>query len=92
MSLDPKVQIGGQLALTLASLYLPGSGQAISGLAAVFAAVQAYNEQNGNPPGSVPTVEDLQAFIDDRKSKRIEIAEGSPTEPEADIPPENVTG
>lgn len=71
MPLDSSVQIGGQLALTLASLYLPGSGPAISGLAAVFAAVKTYNEGNGHAPDYVPTREEWDAFIADRESKRI---------------------
>lgn len=71
MPLDPRVQIGGQLALTLASLYLPGSSQAVSGLAAVFAAVKAFQEVNGRGPDYVPTREELDAFIADREAKRI---------------------
>lgn len=65
------LQIGGQLALTLASLYLPGSSQAVSGLGAVFAAVQAYNATRGRPADYVPTREELDAFIAEREGKRI---------------------
>lgn len=71
MPLDPKVQIGAQLALTLASLYLPGSGQAISGLTAIFAAIQQFNASSGRAPDYVPSREELDAFIADRESKRM---------------------
>lgn len=72
MPLPVEVQIGSQLALSLASIYLPGSGQAVSALAAVYAAVQAYNAQAGKPDDHVPTREEWDAFIAGREAKRID--------------------
>jgi hypothetical protein len=71
MTNDPRIQIGTQLALTLASLYIPGAGPAVSGLAAVLTAVRAYNEANARPQDHVPTPEELDAFIASRLARRI---------------------
>lgn len=71
MPLDPKIQAGAQLAIALAGVYLPGSGQAVTALSAIFAAVQQFNAANGRPPEYVPSREDWDSFIADRESRRI---------------------
>jgi hypothetical protein len=70
--IDPAIlNAGAKLAATLATLYIPGSGPAVSGLAALIAAIAAYNADNGKPADYVPTHEELQAFISAREAKRI---------------------
>jgi len=71
MPLDPKLEIGAQLALTLASLFVPGSDKAVTGLGALFAAVKSYNASTGKEEGYVPSHDELTAFIDYRKSRHI---------------------
>jgi hypothetical protein len=68
---NPALEIGSKLALTLASLYVPGAGPAVTGLAAVFEAVKQFQSTNGRDPAYVPTREELDAFIAERESKRI---------------------
>jgi hypothetical protein len=71
MPLDPKaLQVGSQLAVGLAGIFLPGA--AVSGLGAVLAAVNEYNASKSGDLNYVPSQEELQAFIDERRSRRIE--------------------
>ena len=69
--MNPALDIGSKLALTLAALYVPGAGPAVSGLAAVFEAVKQFNAASGRDPAYVPTREEIDAFIAEREAKRI---------------------
>lgn len=71
MPLDPKIEIGAELAIALAGVYYPQAGESVSALTAIFAAVQAYNAQSGKPEGYVPTREEWDAFIAEREARRI---------------------
>lgn len=72
MPFDPAIlNAGAQLAMGLASVFLPGSGPAVSGLAALVAAINQYNADSGQPADYVPTHDELQAFIIAREAKRI---------------------
>lgn len=71
MPLNSTLEIGADLAIALAGIYVPQAGQTISALSAVLSAVNAYNEQNGKPADYVPTREEWDAFIAERESKRI---------------------
>lgn len=71
MPLDPRIDAGAALAIALAGVYLPGSGQTVSALGALFAAVKSVNESNGKPADYVPSADELNEFIVDRESRRI---------------------
>lgn len=69
MPLDPKIQIGAELAIGLAGLFIPGT--TTTALAAIYAAVRQWNADNGKPEDYVPTREEWDAFIAERESRRI---------------------
>lgn len=72
MPVDTQIlQAGGQLAVGLAGLVIPGAGPAVSGLSALMAAINEYNRDNGKPADYVPSREELQAFIADRRAQQI---------------------
>ena len=71
--MDPILEIGLKLAGALAGIYIPGSGPAVSGLAALMAAMAELNKRKGRDPAYVPTVAELDEFIAERQSKRIPV-------------------
>lgn len=80
--MNPNLQIGTQLALALAALYLPSSdksGKAVTGLTALMAAIAAFNAQNGRPADYVPSREEIDAFIASREARRIPVPAATET-------------
>lgn len=67
------IQAGSQLAVGLAGLFIPGAGPAVSGLAALMAAIAELNKRKGRAPDYVPTLAELDAFIAEREGKRIPV-------------------
>lgn len=72
MPLSTPAEIGAQLALALAGVYLDPSDKTVSLLTALFAATKSFNESSGMPTDYVPTKEEWEAEAAAREAKRIE--------------------